>query len=129
MWNMGGRVVSLPAPETELVAPPPACSRQKAPKWSLSMWEEAPASETLRVIREAGGTAEVSLCDVADAAAVQHMVRGTVEHFGRIDVLHANAAVPVLVPVDWIPQESEWDRLHSANLKGVSVLEDVIPVM
>src|SRR5206468_2531121 len=79
--------------------------------------EEGSARETQRLIADAGGIAEVSLCDVADSAAVHGMILHTVEQFGRIDVLHANAAVQITKSVADTP-DSEWDRLHAINLKG-----------
>ena len=91
--------------------------------------EEAASRQTVRLVSEAGGTAELALCDVADAAAVDRMVSRAVEQFGRIDVLHANAAVQITRSVMDTP-ESEWDRLHSINLKGTFLCaKAVVPVM
>ncbi len=91
--------------------------------------EEAPSCETRRLIEDAGGTADLALCNVADAAAVERMVQRTIEQFGRIDVLHANAAVQITRPV-LDTSEAEWDRLHSINLKGTFLCaKAVVPIM
>ena len=53
--------------------------------------EEAVA--LVKQIREAGGTAEVYMADIADAAAVKEMGDGIVKRFGRIDILVLNASI------------------------------------
>ena len=51
---------------------------------------------TLGLIREAGGEATGVACDVTDEAQVAALVQGTLEHYGRIDILVNNAAVLIL---------------------------------
>jgi 3-oxoacyl-[acyl-carrier protein] reductase len=78
--------------------------------------EEA-AGATVEEIRSAGGTAEHCLCDVSDWDSVQSMVRTTVETFGGVDILCANAGVfPQTKMIDMDP--SEWDYVMSTNLKS-----------
>src|SRR3990172_9002567 len=58
-----------------------------------------------------GGTgALASHVDVADRASVRQMVRGTVDAFGRLDVIFNNAAVAEIKPF-MLVTESDWDRL------------------
>ena len=91
--------------------------------------EDEPAAETVRLIEEAGGTAMLSPADVSDGRAVEVMAGKTVDRFGRIDVLHANAAVQITESITNTP-EAEWDRLHSINLKGAFLCSKaVVPVM
>ena len=47
--------------------------------------------ETAELVAERGGEAISIATDVADSAAVQHMVDATIDHFGRVDVLVNNA--------------------------------------
>ena len=78
--------------------------------------EEA-AGATVEEIRSADGIAEYCLCDVSDWDSVQSMVRTTVETFGGIDILCANAGVfPQTKMIDMDP--SEWDYVMSTNLKS-----------
>lgn len=78
---------------------------------------ETDAEETAAEIREAGGTAAVQCCNVADWDQVKTMVSATAEAFGSVDILCANAGVfPQSKMVDMDP--SEWDLVLSANLKG-----------
>lgn len=91
--------------------------------------EQAPAAETVRLIEAEGGRASASLCDVSNAEGVRIMVDEVAARFGRIDVLHANAAVQITKSADET-SEAEWDRLHAVNLKGVFLCcRQVIPVM
>src|SRR5687767_135741 len=51
------------------------------------------AEATVEAIRAAGGKAEAASVDVGDAAAIEHLVAGTLERHGRIDVLVNNAGI------------------------------------
>ena len=54
----------------------------------------AEASEaTVKEIRDAGGTAEMHLCDVSDWDQVQGLVEATKAAFGGVDILCANAGI------------------------------------
>jgi NAD(P)-dependent dehydrogenase (short-subunit alcohol dehydrogenase family) len=61
--------------------------------------------------------------DAADPASVEAMVEKAVSHFGRLDILHNNAAMtdPVKSPLDTdavtIPIEI-WDEIIDVNLRG-----------
>lgn len=57
-------------------------------------------------------------CDVSDAGSVQHAIATAVEHFGRLDIVFANAGINgVWTPIDEL-QPDEWDRTLDTNLKG-----------
>ena len=56
--------------------------------------------------------------DVRHPAEVESMVRLTVKHFERVDLLVNNAGVAQVVPVADLPEE-DWDRVVDTNLKGV----------
>jgi citronellol/citronellal dehydrogenase len=49
--------------------------------------------ETARLVEEAGSEALPVVCNVADYASVEAMVKAAVDRFGRIDILMTNAAV------------------------------------
>jgi 3-oxoacyl-[acyl-carrier protein] reductase len=51
------------------------------------------ANETVDMIRNAGGTAEVFIGDVTDPVTVEAMVAVAVSRFGRLDILVNNAAI------------------------------------
>jgi glucose 1-dehydrogenase len=55
--------------------------------------------------------------DVGDAGAVRQLVERTVERFGRLDCMVANAAVQAEIPFLDLTEE-EFDRVIRVNLKG-----------
>lgn len=56
--------------------------------------------------------------DVADSGSVQQMVERAIGHFGRIDVLFANAGIAADGPIDAL-SEVAWNRTIDINLTGV----------
>lgn len=77
----------------------------------------ATAAAVAAEIREAGGEALDVACDVSDEAQVAEMVRRTVERFGRVTGLFANAGT---AGRGWIHQMAlaDWRRVLSVNLDG-----------
>jgi 3-oxoacyl-[acyl-carrier protein] reductase len=68
-------------------------------------------------LRAAGGTADFCLCDVSDWDSVQHLVDRTVDAFGGLNVMCANAgAFPQTKMIDMDPEE--WDQVMATNLKS-----------
>ncbi|HTO46190.1 MAG TPA: SDR family NAD(P)-dependent oxidoreductase [Burkholderiales bacterium] len=68
--------------------------------------------------------------DVADAAQVQALVRGTLARFGRLDILVNAAAIYPATPSLVETPESVWDEVLSVNLKGVFLCcKAAIPAM
>ncbi len=76
--------------------------------------------KTRAEIEKAGGGREAlfAVCDVSDPEAVHKAVEATVEKFGRLDVVFANAGINGV----WTPVEellpSEWEKTISTNLTG-----------
>lgn len=64
-----------------------------------------------------GGNVEFCKCDVSDWDSVQNMVARTVDSFGGLDVMCANAgAFPQTKMIDMDPDE--WDQVMATNLKS-----------
>ena len=81
-------------------------------------------------IRDAGGTAQAMGCDVSDAAQMQTVVDATVDAFGGVDVLIANAGM--LDPVNRIEDLAPEDfaRVIDINVNGVFYgIHAVLPQM
>ena len=69
-------------------------------------------------IERAGGEALFTACDVSDADAVEAAIEATVERFGRLDIVFANAGVNgVWTPLEDLRPE-EWDQTLAINLRG-----------
>jgi 3-oxoacyl-[acyl-carrier protein] reductase len=68
-------------------------------------------------ITQAGGQAQSYVADVADAAAVEAMVKGAVERFGGIDILVLNASIRKQTHITEMSFE-EWRRIMAISLDG-----------
>ncbi|WP_416957329.1 SDR family NAD(P)-dependent oxidoreductase [Streptomyces sp. Agncl-13] len=80
--------------------------------------DEEAAEATVTEIKEQGGEGVPHGVDVADPAAVNVLVDGTVSGLGRLDILVNNAGIMIRRPLAEIPPE-EFDRVLSVNLKSV----------
>lgn len=68
-------------------------------------------------IRALGRRSLPVVTDVSVADQVRNMVKQTVDHFGRIDILVNSAGVLLKALIVDIPEE-DWDSLMDTNLKG-----------
>lgn len=78
----------------------------------------AAAQETVSMIKEFGGESVAVQADVAQAEAVDALVKQTIETYGRIDILVNNAGITrdnLLLRM----KEEDWDAVMNTNLKGV----------
>jgi NAD(P)-dependent dehydrogenase (short-subunit alcohol dehydrogenase family) len=80
---------------------------------------EAEGSETIELVRAAGGDALFVKTDVSKASEVNALVQTAAEKFGRLDVAFNNAGIEGV----WVPiarqSEEDFDRTININLKGV----------
>src|SRR5688572_19270446 len=74
-------------------------------------------AETVSAISAAGGQAETFPCDVKDSKAVDALIDGIVEKWGKIDILVNNAGVTrdTLLPR---MSDQDWDEVIDTNLRG-----------
>lgn len=71
----------------------------------------ARGAETVRLIREAGGSGEAVETDVADDGALRRLVDAAMDARGRIDILHSHAGIQVegtLEQVDPAGMDASW---------------------
>ncbi len=76
------------------------------------------AEETVRLIREAGGECMAVQADVSLTADVDRLIKTTLDHFGKINILVNNAGITrdsLLLRM----KEVDWDAVLATNLKGV----------
>jgi 3-oxoacyl-[acyl-carrier protein] reductase len=79
---------------------------------------DAPAGEeTVRLIRTAGGSAELARFDVADSGASSEAIAALVKAAGRLDILVNNAGMAIDNLVLRLKPE-EWDEVMAVNLRG-----------
>ena len=68
---------------------------------------------------EADGTEVLVVeADVTDEAAARGAIEQTVQHFGRLDTVIANAGVMLLGPIENAPVE-EWQQMVETNVMGL----------
>jgi NAD(P)-dependent dehydrogenase (short-subunit alcohol dehydrogenase family) len=83
---------------------------------------EAPEIDTVvDAVAESGGLASGFVADVSDADSVREMVAFTVSTYGRLDILHNNAAATSAVGQDSDVVDVDlaiWDEILAVNLTG-----------
>jgi 3-oxoacyl-[acyl-carrier protein] reductase len=88
--------------------------------------------ETVKAIEAIGGEAFYSKVDVTSSSDCDRMVKETVEHYGRVDILINNAAYYFGVTrtsFEDVP-EKEWDKMMAVNVKGPWLCaRSVLPAM
>jgi 3-oxoacyl-[acyl-carrier protein] reductase len=83
------------------------------------------AAATVAEITAAGGRAEAASVDVADAAAIDALVAGTLERHGRVDVLVNNAGITrdqLLLRM----KREDWDAVIATNLTAAFGLTQAV---
>jgi NAD(P)-dependent dehydrogenase (short-subunit alcohol dehydrogenase family) len=74
--------------------------------------------QTKREIETAGGQAIFVRCDVAEPRDVENAIGMTVQQFGRLDIVFANAGINgVWTPIEELAPD-DWDKTLDINLKG-----------
>ncbi|GAA3210118.1 glucose 1-dehydrogenase [Nonomuraea helvata] len=95
----------------------------------------ARARATAAAIRAHGGSAMALTCDVSDDKQVEEAVAALVASFGRVDVVHANAAA---LDADVYGRDRDldsleaavWDRTMEVNLRGAMLtVKHAVPAM
>lgn len=69
-------------------------------------------------IRKNGGDSLFVPCDVSDSSQVKALIDTTVAHFGRLDIMLANAGTNGKAEFLDVTEE-DWDRIINTNLKGI----------
>ncbi|MGV6874197.1 SDR family NAD(P)-dependent oxidoreductase [Pseudochelatococcus sp. B33] len=78
---------------------------------------DAPGAETVSLIRQAGGEAELSTDSVSSWASAQKIVQAALDHYGRIDVVVNNAGIlrdTIFHKMD----PGDWDAVIGVHLNG-----------
>ncbi len=86
----------------------------------VAEFSEAAGSETVRLVREAGGEATFIKTDVASEADAKAMVDRAVATYDRVDVLYNNAGI--MPEADHSVTDTDvhtWDRVMAVNVRGV----------
>jgi NAD(P)-dependent dehydrogenase (short-subunit alcohol dehydrogenase family) len=86
--------------------------------------------ETVNNIKEAGNKAIFIRADVSKAEDVKHLIKATIDHYGKLNVLCNNAGIDEKnTPLVKVTEES-FDRIMATNLRGVFLgMKYAIPEM
>jgi 3-oxoacyl-[acyl-carrier protein] reductase len=79
---------------------------------------QAAGQQVVDLIQAAGGDAVLVQADVTDAAAVELLLKTTIDTYGRVDILVNNAGITrdnLLMRM----KEEDWDAVIDTNLKGI----------
>ncbi len=79
---------------------------------------ETAGSHTVEEIETAGGVASFCSADVSRWSDVETMVQATMERYGAVHVLCANAGIFPSSPIEDLSEE-EWDEVQAVNVKGM----------
>ena len=79
--------------------------------------DQGPADELVSEIESAGGRAHAIKADITNADDVASLIEGTIERFGKIDVLVNNAGITRDTLIMRMSEE-DWDDVLTTNLKG-----------
>jgi SDR family mycofactocin-dependent oxidoreductase len=86
-------------------------------------------AETIRLVEEADGLIESMVTDIRSTAEVESMVARTIDRFGRLDILVANAGVcgySAFADLD----DEQWGDMIDTNLTGTfKCMRAVLPQM
>ncbi|MGH1552917.1 SDR family NAD(P)-dependent oxidoreductase [Streptomyces sp. L7] len=85
----------------------------------------AGAERTTAEIRDAGGTAIAVQYDQADEVSTIKLVEQTIDHYGTLDLVHANAADVTLNDLDTdllALDQAAWLRILNVDLVGYTVI-------
>ncbi|MFN7116374.1 MAG: SDR family oxidoreductase [Saprospiraceae bacterium] len=74
--------------------------------------------KTVQEIEQLGGTAIYVVGDISKPEEIQRAIAKTVDAFGRLDIVFANAGINgVWAPIEEL-EPDEWDKTLNINLKG-----------
>ena len=101
---------------------------KRAAKVVIADWIED--NETLKEIKDAGGTAIFVKCDVSKHAEVKKLIDITIRTYGQLDFAVNNAGIEGVSATTHECTEENWDNTIGINLKGIWLcMKHEIPLM
>ncbi|GCE09159.1 SDR family oxidoreductase [Dictyobacter aurantiacus] len=79
---------------------------------------EHEAQQAVEAIRAQGGTVLALQADLTERGAIEHLFEEVHGHFGRIDIVVANAGVPHRMPIIEVTEE-QFDQVFAINTRSV----------
>lgn len=85
---------------------------------SLAARRKDKLDQLVNEIEQAGGKAKSFVADVTKREEVDALIAGTIDEFGRIDVLFNNAGIAPISMLEHLHYD-EWESMIDVNIKGV----------
>jgi NAD(P)-dependent dehydrogenase (short-subunit alcohol dehydrogenase family) len=80
--------------------------------------DETDLQKVVEKIKKGGGEATAVVADISSPLEMRRAIEKTIETFGRLDIVFANAGINgVWAPIDELEPE-EWDKTIETNLRG-----------
>jgi 3-oxoacyl-[acyl-carrier protein] reductase len=87
------------------------------------------AQQAVQTLNSSGCNAIAAGADVSDRVAVEKAVGSVIDHFGRVDILAANAGIYPPMAIEAL-DDAFWDRVMDINVKGaVHAVQACLPSM
>jgi 3-oxoacyl-[acyl-carrier protein] reductase len=80
--------------------------------------DAANAEQTITEIKELGAQAIAIKADISNTDQLEHLFTETMAHFGRLDIVVANAGIEIVDQPVLEVTEEEFDRVFAVNTKG-----------
>lgn len=91
---------------------------QEGAKVAVVGHTQANSDKTVEKIQQAGGVAIAIVADISQPELMQQAVQKTIDQFGYIDIVFANAGINgVWAPIEELTPE-EWNKTINTNLTG-----------
>jgi NAD(P)-dependent dehydrogenase (short-subunit alcohol dehydrogenase family) len=105
------------------------CERLAEEGAKIIIADIADASETVELVRQAGGEAFAVTVDCTNPDDVRHLVQTALKQYGRIDILVHNVGMYDEEPFELIGF-AQWKHMLDVNLNSLFlVVQEVLPVM
>jgi NAD(P)-dependent dehydrogenase (short-subunit alcohol dehydrogenase family) len=85
----------------------------------IADYSEAGSQETLKQIKDSGGEAIITRCDVRSEEDIKRALDETIKAYGRLDFAFNNAGSEQKAGAIADTSVDEWDRIMNINLRGV----------